>query len=433
METKPNPKIRSRAFSLIELLTVVAAVAVIGSLAVVVINDASSSVKETKLEQEVTSLNTAIEVFLSSGGSLSDIDTAQGVLTELKRAAANEMQVVGVRGSVVDVRLQAVEERNGELRERAIWMADLGKFVLAESDSGVREFVLNDELAKVDYSNVARNTSLIYNDADGWVWETHEFNLVTNTGPTSVVTTNAPTLGAGGTSGSANGSRLNPPIISPGAGSLPLAAFPLQVTISKHSADPVDTSIYYSTQSGTWVLYTGPFTVDPGAQIQAYSSHEDPEIGESDRSGAYYLNDIEELSLAITVPKNPITYAEAGGALEEGDYTPLEPLAPITVSLGNGDQIPARYQDSSNFQVYWTYDGSDPLSSPERQDSGSFSGGYSGAIDYTLPRWDGATLLPVKVVALSNNASVVKNSAVNAATIDVNRTDPAFTRGRVRQ
>ncbi len=215
MENIQTKQDRRRAFSLIELLAVVAAGAVIVSIGFAVISNTRSSIKDTKLEQEVSSLNTAIEVFLSSGGSLSDIDTAQGVLTELKRAAANEMQVVGLRGSAVDVRLQAVEERNGELRERAIWMADLGKFVLAESGSGVREFVLNDELAEVDYSNVARNTSLIYNDADGWVWETNEFNLVTNTGPSSVPTVGGPAFNVDGQAGSANRSKLKSPVDQP--------------------------------------------------------------------------------------------------------------------------------------------------------------------------------------------------------------------------
>ncbi len=355
METKPNKQVRRGAFSLVELLAVVATVAIVGSIAVAVINNSGSSIKESKLEQQVSSLNSSIEVFLASGGTLSGIDTAQGVLTELKRSAANEHQVVGMRGGSVDLRLQAIEESEAELRDRAIWRADLNKFVIAKSGTGVREFVYNEALAAVDYENVARDTPLVYNDANGWVWETRDFNFAASTGPSTLATTKAPTLGTDGGGGSANGSRLNPPIISPGSGSLALTAFPLQVSISKHSVDPDGTKLYYSTSPGTWVLYSEPFSVDPGTTVQAYASHEDPEWGgDSDRAGAYYLNDIEELSIAINVPKNPITYAEAGGALEEGDYTPVAPLAPITVSLANSDKIPAQYQNSGNFQVYWT-------------------------------------------------------------------------------
>ncbi|MGI9243369.1 MAG: choice-of-anchor K domain-containing protein, partial [Verrucomicrobiales bacterium] len=310
-----------------------------------------------------------------------------------------------------------------EIRQRAIWMPSLSKFVLGESRTGVRKFVMNEELAKVDYGSVARNTPLIYNDADGWVWETHDVSFVASTGPSSVETTNAPSLDAGGSTGSANGSNLNPPIISPDSGSLPLASFPLQVTISRNPADPIQSSIYYSTSPGTWALYSGPISVEPGTQIQAYTSHEDPQFGgESDRAGAYYLNDIEELSLAITIPKNPITYAEAGGALEDGAYTPLPVLTPIGIAIGSGDRFPQRYQNSDNLQIYWTYDGSDPLSSGDRHNAGAFSGGYSGSIDYTLPKWDRASLLPIRIVAQSNNASIATNSAIAEANIEIDRT-----------
>ena len=137
MENYQNNHSKRDAFSLIELLSVVAAVAILGSLAVVAVSNTTSTVKQTKLEQEITSLNTAIEVFLSNGGSLAGISTAQGVITELKRAAANEMQIVGLRGSVVDVRLQAVEETDGEQRERAMWNSGLSKFVITESASEI--------------------------------------------------------------------------------------------------------------------------------------------------------------------------------------------------------------------------------------------------------------------------------------------------------
>ncbi|MGI9243954.1 MAG: type II secretion system protein, partial [Verrucomicrobiales bacterium] len=254
MENTLNTQQQRRGFSLIELLSVVAAIAVLGSLAVVAISNTNSTVKQTKLEQEVTSLNAAIEVFLSNGGSLDGIETAQGVITELKRAAANELEIVGLRGSVVDVRLQAVEEADGEPRERAIWNSGLSKFVISESASGVREFILNDELAEVDYSNVTRKTSLIYNDADGWVWDTNDFTFVSNTGPSSVPTTGGPAFNLDGQAGSANRSKLKSPLISPGSATLALADFPLEISMAKQEGDPYSTRIYYSIEPNVWVL-----------------------------------------------------------------------------------------------------------------------------------------------------------------------------------
>ncbi len=337
-----------------ELLVVVGTIAVVASIAVAFISNANSSLTDSKLKQDVARLNTSIEMFLGSGGSLSGIDTAQGVITELKRAAANEMSVVGLRGSTVDIRLQAIDEVAADQRERAIWNAQLAKFTIAESDTGVREFVLNEELARVDYTDVTRNTPLVYNATGGWVWLTRDFDLAANLGPATIPTTVVPSLNGAGGAGSANGAQLNPPIISPGSGSLPMGEFPLQVTITPHPSDPQGVRLYYSMEPNSWTLYTGPFPVNVGAHVQAYAVHEDPEWGESDRAGAHYINRAEALALSVNVPKNPITYAEAGGALEEGDYTPPAPLAPITVALDSASNFPEELLDSSHFQVYWS-------------------------------------------------------------------------------
>ena len=70
--------------------------------------------------------------------------------------------------------------------------------------------------------------------------------------------------------------------------------------------------------------------------------------------------------------------------------------------------------------MHWTYDGSDPRSSGNRHTGGNFSGAYAGdAIDYTLPRWDGASLLLIQIVAQSNNPSFVEDSAVLSANISI--------------
>ncbi|MGI9239809.1 MAG: hypothetical protein ACR2RV_03355, partial [Verrucomicrobiales bacterium] len=407
------------------------------------------------------------EVFLSNGGSLTGIGTAQGVITELKRAAAKEMQIVGLRGSVVDLRLQAVEETDGEQRERAIWNSGLSKFVINESTSGVREFILNDELADVDYRNVTRSTSLIYNDTDGWVWDTNDFNFATSTGPSSVPTTGGPAFNLDGQAGSANRSKLKAPLVSPGSATLALADFPLEISMAKQEGDPYSTRIYYSVEPNVWVLYTAPFEVEQGTTIQAYTIHEDTKFERSDLASASYDCTPEDLKIVVTVKKNPVTYAEAGGPLEDGDYTPVSPLEPIDVLLDTGTDIPLEYQDSDHFQISWTYDGSNPLTSSTSVDGIKFTNGYGnnghgnnfGGIDfsnpawqqealesgmtqeeidevvrlydlemkphdeigYTIENWDGLTLLPVRVVARSKNANVVTNSMVHSANITVSR------------
>ena len=66
-----------RAFSMVELLIVVASLAVIGALAVLTIGGAHSDLRESKLKGDVAQINTAIDVFLSNGGSLDEISTAE--------------------------------------------------------------------------------------------------------------------------------------------------------------------------------------------------------------------------------------------------------------------------------------------------------------------------------------------------------------------
>ncbi|MCP3975779.1 MAG: hypothetical protein GY720_14940, partial [bacterium] len=266
-------------------------------------------------------------------------------------------------------------------------------------------------------------TRLVYNDEAGWVWESTDYAFSTVTGPTSLPTLNAPTLGAiGGGTGSAT-ARLKTPTISPEDGTLALAAYPLQVSIAKDPGDPQSAKIFYSTQPGSWLEYAGPFVIDPGTNVSAYTSHDDPAFNDSELATSTFNNDPAGLEIAINVPKNPITYAEAGGPLEEGNYTPEPPLAPITVALTSSDAIPAEYENNNYFNVHWTYDGSDPRSSGDRHSGGNFNGEYAGdAVDYTLPRWDGASLLPIQIVAQSNNPAFVEDSAVLSANISIEKT-----------
>jgi hypothetical protein len=436
------------------------------SLAVVVVGNSSQSVKQSKLEQDVSQLNAAIQIIVSSGGSFDGTETAQDVLTELKKEASNEKTVVGLRGSAIDPRLEAIAETDGESRERAIWNAAQNKFVLVTDTSGIREFRLNEQLGLVDYGNVARRTRLVYNPAEGWVWAAKDFNFVANTGPSSVPVVDSSSLGTiGGLAGS-NGSKLGSPRISPDSGYHALSTFPLQVTIAKKAGDPDDAKILYSTSPGVWSVYAGPFAVDPGTEVQAMTTSVDPSWSDSDTAAASYRNDPQALEIAVYTPKNPVTYVEVGGPVEPGDYTPEPVVAPIEVTLPGGDAIPDIYESSDQFQFYWTMDGSDPHTSSTRIEGISFTAGYKNnnghgnnysgedisnpawikqqldegnytqlemtqmiddemkphdKICYSITEWGDASLLPVRVVAKSKNPSLVTNSYVISSNITIEK------------
>ena len=78
MKTQAGKLQKSNAFSLIELLATVAAIGIIATIAIAGITNSSKSLKSSQLEQDVSRLNTAVSVFLSNGGSLHGVTTAQG-------------------------------------------------------------------------------------------------------------------------------------------------------------------------------------------------------------------------------------------------------------------------------------------------------------------------------------------------------------------
>jgi len=468
MKTILTSSPKNRGFSLIELLAVVAAVAILGSMAVVAISNSSQSVKQSKLEQDVSQLNSAVQVFLGSGGSLDGTETAQDVLTELKKEASGSGQktVVGLRGSAIDKRLEAFSESDGESLQRAMWNAAQNKFVLVTATSGIREFRLNEQLGKVDYGSAARNTRLVYNSVEGWVWATRDFAFGSNSGPTEVGVVDTGSIGTIGGIGGANGSKLGTPTISPNSGFHALSTFPLEVSITKHSSDPQDAKIFFSTTPGVWSLYEGPFSADPGTNVQAFTTSVDPTWSDSDTASASYLNDPEALEIAVYTPKNPVTWTDVGGPVVPGTGTPDPVVPPIDVTLPGGDSIPDIYESSDQFQFFWTLDGSDPRYSSTRIKGITFSKGYknnnghgnnySGVdisnpawqkeqldggmtqteltaliddemkphdkIEYSLDEWGNASMLPVRVVAVSKNPSLVTNSYVISSNITIEKT-----------
>jgi len=373
----------------------------------------------------------------------------------------------------VDVRLDGIdsEEGDGEVRPRAVWDDTAQRFKITSSTEGFQEFRMNPELASVDYGKASRHTKLSYNKAAGWVWETADYTIAPNTGPSGVPTTDAPTLNAAGSSGTSNLAKLGTPIISPGSDFYALSIFPFAVTIEKQETDPADARIFYSIQQNVWQVYESPFPVEPGMSVQAYSSNENPAWEDSDFATATYNNDPEALEIAIHVPQNPIDFVDAGGPVEPGDYTPEDPVDPIDVTLPGGWEIPDIYEDSDQFQFHWTFDGSDPTSSPDRITGINFKLGYKNnnghgnnfggydisnpnwrdkaardgmteeemdvyeievgddenkpndRISYHISEWDGANLLSFRVVVQSKNSSLVTNSPVLAANIGIRRID----------
>ncbi len=165
----------AQGFSLIEVLAVLAALAVISSLGYVAVTNTKTASNSTKLESDVASLNRSVQIFESSGGSLSGLTTPAAVLEKLK-TKADASKMLGVTGSVLDARIYAVNQTSEEAAtssKRAVWNATDKKFQVTTSGGvGVKEFRLDEALASAEATTDSSRTAIKETSTgSGWVWD----------------------------------------------------------------------------------------------------------------------------------------------------------------------------------------------------------------------------------------------------------------------
>ncbi len=161
-------------FTMIEVLAVLAALAVIGSLGYVAVSDTKSGADSAKLDSDVASINRSIQIYESSGGNLSDLTTTDAVLARLK-SRADSSTTLGVTGSVLDARVYAVSQTTDEAatrNKRAVWDSSQRRFkVVTSGSAGVKEFRLNEELAGEAATDSTRSAIKETSAGNGWVWD----------------------------------------------------------------------------------------------------------------------------------------------------------------------------------------------------------------------------------------------------------------------
>lgn len=166
---------------MVELLVVVAGLAVVGGGGYVTISGVTQMAKESKLENDVGVVNRAVDAYLAGGGSFTGNEDAEGIVAKLKTVAANSSQMMGLRGAMLDSRIVPIMQEGGEqgteqLRAVPVWDAGrgawyfrVGKPSTGLSDSGVKEFRLNEEMAMVAEVSEARDTTKVAAET-GWHW-----------------------------------------------------------------------------------------------------------------------------------------------------------------------------------------------------------------------------------------------------------------------
>lgn len=173
MKTTLFPKYRG--FTMIEVLAVLAGLAVIGGVGYVTVADTKTKAENSKLEADVASINRSIQVFQSSGGSLDNVTTVDGVLAKLK-TTGDASTTLGVTSSVLDARVYPVYQTSGEAsttRARAVWNSTAKRFqVVTTGSGGVKEFRLNEDLASsAPAADTNRSSTKQISSGDGWVWD----------------------------------------------------------------------------------------------------------------------------------------------------------------------------------------------------------------------------------------------------------------------
>ena len=367
-------------FSIAEILLVVAVLGVFGALAIPTLTSLGSSVRERKLESDVSSINRAIAIYRAHGGQLDQCESTDEILGKLKsvRDASQASVFVGLTGATIDPRLCAKQLANSRSRvSRAVWNATEQKFEIQHQGSGVERFYLDDKLAETDHGTEVREKSAFdYNAEGGWVWSYRDRDRDPRIGSTAMKVVSVPA--SPGPSAASTPSVLQPPIFSIDSGIFAATSFPMSLTLT--NPNPTGTTVRYSINGGGYVTYTNPIVVPAGARIQAFVTGDAESWLESSKSSGSYLpedpqplsapaialsattftNSVDSISITLTNP-NPggtsrIRYslAPTGEPFSDPDSWPVYSgsLAVAKSAFPTGFEIQA-YSDAIDHRLYY--------------------------------------------------------------------------------
>jgi len=411
MEYSPPAFLSGRAFALVEALIVIAVLAVLGGTVITSVQGTREASADAKLERDVATLNSGLDAYLASGGSIPAGASAPVVLALLKTRAdtTTAARSLGLTGSFVDPRTVILAQSPSRSNLRATWDGENLRFATTRSGGEIPGFGLDEALGAEAPVTQARERTLDVAAGGGWVWDYADVSAPSR--PAALV----PGTVEGSEGAGLGGDpvvQLALPLITPvGGAGASITAFPLSVGLE--NPNPAGSSrVYYSVNGGPSVLYAGSFTVDPDATVAAIAiSLDASRFRNSGTVSATYLVEPLPLELSIAAPGS-LTYAQA-----------TDPVFPpfATVSLLN--EIPSRYLSSENFVIRYTTDGSDPLDSPASQTGPAFDGIYSPvALSLALAAWGTNNEIPIRAMAVSSKVAWFTSSDVVSSTVAVAKT-----------
>lgn len=315
-------------------------------------------------------------------------------LKTVRPDADAKRQVGALTGRGVDVRLtaslQSLTQKASD-SPRAVWNGVTKRFdiVTTAGTQGIADFVLDDNLLTVNYPTETRaRTAMLYNGSTGWVWASGSYsgaaflnpanaaltlqeNVFNPTDPppvsttttsgsttagsttsgtttsgtttsgtatsgttTSGTTTSGTTTSGTTTSGTTTGTALvtlPKPINTPNGGTYSSANWPTTITINNNGAPASGSTLRYRINGGSWITYTGGFTINSGDKVESQNVTSQPLVYSSSSvdSDTYF-----KLVSTFTGTSVPTWSNVAGGPSLQ--YTTAN-SNPDSVTMSHGD------------------------------------------------------------------------------------------------
>ncbi|NNE93614.1 MAG: hypothetical protein HKN23_18350 [Verrucomicrobiales bacterium] len=359
MKRNLQNKKNSKGFSLPELLGIVAVIGILATAGYAVYSSVHQSVKETKLKNEVASLNTAVASYLGFGGNLDSVESPEEAISRLRAVASSDLKdrIPGLSGSMVDSRIAARLQNKEEAatdEARVRWNGTKKTFEIAYSgDPGIAEFYINDNDAEFKHPKEAREFFQLYAAEDDWVWDYQDEKGTVLAGPSdvevtqSIAVTSNPSPGAPLTSSEPHpdAERLDMPGISKIGGAYSIRDYDLIVELS--NPNPEGTSdVFYQIDHGAWTKYNGQsITVTPETTLAAEVVSANSSYLDSGSSFHTY----EVKSTTLNAPKIRTTSSTFGERVNRFIWVTLEDT--------NLAEDPSRMEYRVNDQNWKPYDG----------------------------------------------------------------------------
>lgn len=376
-----------RGVTIIELLVVLGVISILGSIAYVNYTGAAQTSERAKLEADVKTLNAAVPLFLSNGGSFDGSETEEQVLDLLKTAAGNE-NAAGLSGSLIDLRIQTERQSAAEgatSQARAVWNSTSRRFeILTAGAAGVKRFVLGDPTGG---NATARTPGLAYATNSTWLWEFTNAVATNTSGGTNPVTvvgaTNQPAVAV---------TKLSPPTITPPGGARSLTEYQPTLTVTLSNPNAAG-AVYYSLSGGGRTAYTAPIQAPVGATVLAWvEANGAANWINSDIATAVFTATPFVITPVWTAPGS-VTFREAGGAMAEGGSVTPSPLGLAVDVTG----VHASFL--GGIAIKYTLDGTDPATSG----TAVTISGATGSIAWSYANFTSADGLPLRAVAVPSS------------------------------